>query len=121
MPLPHATSPKLARPLQSLAISFDARWKLSGDDHKIRYGGGAEYFLHIGQVGIPLRAGALRDNSLDATYLSGGAGFAQMRFSIDLAARHAISGPNDTMFIASMRFYGPRLRAPGVDSRAAEE
>ena len=111
----------LARPIPSLALSFDARWKLSGEDHSMRYGGGAEFFLRTGSVGFPLRAGALRDNSLDATYLSAGAGFAHMRFTVDLAARQAISGPKDTMFIASMRFYGPRLRSPGVDTRELEE
>jgi hypothetical protein len=112
----------LVRPIPSLAVSFDARWKLSGDDHSTRYGGGAEWFLRTssGQNGFPLRAGALRDNSLDSTYLSAGAGYATMRFGIDLTARYAITGSTDTLFIASMRFYGPRLRAPSLDAAAEE-
>ncbi len=107
----------LARPRQSLAFSFDARWKLDGDDHSARYGGGAELFLRPGngQTGFPIRLGALRDNGLDTTYLSAGLGYATMKLAIDVAARHAVVGSDDTMFIASMRFYGPRLRAPAID------
>lgn len=101
----------LARPTGELAIGFDARWKLSGDDHSARYGGGAEYFLRSGQAGFPLRLGVLHDNGLDATYLSGGVGYSSMKFGIDLAARRAVTGTDDTTLIASMRFYGPRLRA----------
>jgi hypothetical protein len=26
-----------------------------------------------------------------------------------------VTGPDDTMFIASMRFFGPRLRGPSID------
>jgi hypothetical protein len=107
----------LARPTSSLAFSFDARWKLDGDDHSARYGGGAELFLRPsgGQSGFPIRAGALRDNGLDATYLSAGAGYASMKVAFDVAARVAVTGSEDTMFIASMRFYGPRLRSPAID------
>lgn len=107
----------LARPLQILALSFDARWKIEGDDKSARYGGGAELFLRPsnGQSGFPIRAGALRDNGLDATYLSAGVGYATMKLAVDVAARYAIAGSDDTMFIASMRFYGPRLRAPAID------
>jgi len=107
----------LARPIDTLAFSFDARWKLDGDDHSARYGGGAELFLrpHNGQSGFPIRAGALRDNGLDATYLSAGVGYATLKLAIDVAARVAVTGEDDTMFIASMRFFGPRLRAPASD------
>jgi hypothetical protein len=106
-----------ARPTPALALGFDARWKLSGDDHTARYGGGAEYFLGTsrGQAGIPIRAGVLRDNGLGGTYLSGGLGYSSMKFGIDLAARQAISGVEETTLIASMRFYGPRLRGPSAD------
>ena len=106
----------LARPLPSLAVSFDARWKLDGDDHPARYGGGAELFLRPGngQTGFPIRAGALRDNGLDATYLSAGLGYATMKLAVDVAARFAVSGADATMFIASLRFYGPRLQSPAL-------
>lgn len=101
----------LARPLSALAVSFDARWKLDGDDRSARYGGGAEWFLRnsTGQVGIPLRFGALRDNGLDTTYLSGGVGVSTLKFGLDVAARYAVSGVDATTIIASMRFFGPRL------------
>jgi len=107
----------LARPLPTLAISFDARWKIDGSDHSARYGGGAELFLRTndGQSGFPIRAGALVDNGLDQTYLSAGVGYATMKLAFDVAARYAITGGDDTMFIASMRFFGPRLRAPAID------
>lgn len=103
----------LARPIQMLAISFDARWKLVDGDHSARYGGGAELFLQSssGQQGYPIRLGVLRDNGLGTTYLSGGLGLASMKFSIDLAARRAVAGPSETIFIASMRVYGPRMTA----------
>jgi hypothetical protein len=107
----------VVRPTDMIAVSFDARWKLEGDDHTARYGGGAELFLRPsnGQSGFPIRAGALRDNGLDATYLSAGLGYATMKLAIDVAARMAVTGPDDTMFIASMRFFGPRLRGPSID------
>ena len=107
----------LARPIDILSLSFDARWRIEGDDKSARYGGGAELFLRpsSGQSGFPIRAGALRDNGLDSTYLSAGVGYATMKVAIDVAARYAVTGSDDTMFIASMRFFGPRLRAPALD------
>jgi len=104
-----------AHPTQSLAISFDSRWRTDGTG--ARYGGGAELFLRTnnGQTGFPIRAGALRDNSLGETYVSGGLGIASMKYSLDVGARRAISGGDDTMIIASMRFYGPRLRGPALE------
>ncbi len=107
----------LARPMDVLALSFDARWKLDGDDHSARYGGGAELFLRPsnGQSGFPIRAGALRDNGLDSTYLTAGLGYATMKLAVDVGARYAVTGTDETMFIARMRFFGPRLRAPAID------
>ncbi len=106
----------LARPISSLALSFDSRWRLSGPSGA-RYGGGAELFLRTGngQTGFPIRVGALHDNALGATYISGGLGVAGMKYGIDIGARRAVSGLDETMVIASMRFYGPRERAPTLD------
>jgi hypothetical protein len=111
-----------ARPVAALALSFDARWKLDGADRSARYGGGAELFLSGsgGQTGYPIRIGALRDNGLGsggagATYLSAGVGFASVTWGIDVAGRREIKGGDETMIIASMRFFGPRLPAPGVE------
>ncbi len=111
----------LARPAQMIALSFDARWKLIDGDHSARYGGGAELFLRndSGQMGFPIRAGVLHDSGLGITYLSGGLGIAAMRYGIDVAARHAVDGGDETMFIASMRFYGPRLQ-PGQSADNTE-
>ena len=107
-----------AHPIPILAVNFDTRWRLSGPDNGARYGGGAELFLAKkgGQTGFPLRVGVLHDNDLHATYISGGLGIATMKLAIDVAARRQVSGGNETLFIASMRFYGPRLAAPSLDA-----
>ncbi len=103
----------LARPIPILAISFDSRWKTNGDG--ARYGGGAELFLRSGQMGYPIRVGAVHDNGLGSTYISGGLGIANMKFGVDIAARREIKGGDETLILASMRFFGPRLAAPGVE------
>jgi hypothetical protein len=107
----------LARPIPILSLSYDMRWETNGTQQKARYGGGAELFLRNGggTSAYPLRAGLLHDNNLAATYLSGGVGYAGMKYGIDIAARFAVSGPSDTLVIASMRFFGPRQPAPGVE------
>lgn len=95
-----------------LALSFDARWKLDGDDRSARYGGGGELFLHTngGQNGIPLRAGVVHDDAgAGATYVSAGLGFAAISWGIDVAGRRQVDGGDETLILASMRFYGPRL------------
>ena len=101
-----------------LALSFDARWKLDGDDHSARFGGGGELFLsgNHGQSGYPIRLGALHDNNAPgATYLSAGAGYVSLNWGIDIAGRREVKGGNETLIIASMRFFGPRLPAPAVE------
>jgi hypothetical protein len=107
----------LARPTPSLAFSFDARWRLEGDAQGARYGGGIEWFLmgRGAQTGYPIRIGALHDNSLEATYLSAGLGLANIKYGIDVAARRQIKNGDETMIIASMRFYGPRMAAPALE------
>ncbi|MBA3456689.1 MAG: hypothetical protein H0T42_26605 [Deltaproteobacteria bacterium] len=102
----------LARPIPIFALSFDSRWKTDGAG--ARYGGGAELFLRSASYGFPIRAGAIHDNELAATYVTGGIGIANIKWGIDLAARREVKGGNETMMIASMRFYGPRMPAPGV-------
>lgn len=106
-----------ARPVPSLALSFDARWRIDGPDRSARYGGGAELFLRGdgGQTGYPIRLGALRDNGLGATYLSAGLGFASVHWGIDIGGRREVKGGDETMIVASMRFFGPRLAAPGLE------
>jgi hypothetical protein len=99
-----------------LALSFDARWKLDGNDRSARFGGGGELFLtgNHSQSGYPIRVGALHDNALGATYLSAGAGYASLNWGIDIAGRREVNGGNETLIIASMRLFGPRLPAPAV-------
>lgn len=103
-----------ARPLPALTLGFDMRWKLD-DEGGLRYGGGAEWFLRGGRTGFPIRFGGLRDNALGATYVSGGIGMASMSWGIDIGARRAVKGGDDTMIMASMRFYGPREPAPSIE------
>jgi hypothetical protein len=105
----------LARPMGSLALSFDARWKLDGET-AARYGGGLEYFLRAKQTGIPLRFGALHDNQFDTTYISAGLGMATMKWGIDVGGRRQVKNGDEMMIIASMRFFGPRMAAPGLDA-----
>jgi hypothetical protein len=107
----------LARPLPILALSFDSRWKGDGG---ARYGGGAELFIRGGDMGYPIRAGAVHDSGLGATYVSGGIGIANIKWGIDLAARREVKGGNETLILASMRFYGPRLASQGLQSSAEE-
>lgn len=102
----------LARPIPTLAFSFDSRWKTDGGG--ARYGGGAELFIRGGQMGYPIRIGGVHDNGLDATYVSGGIGIANIKWGIDIAARREIKGGDETLVLASMRFFGPRMAAPGV-------
>ncbi len=99
-----------------LALSFDARWKLDGNDRSARFGGGGELFLtgNHGQSGFPIRVGALHDNALGATYLSAGLGYASINWGIDIAGRREFQGGDETLIIASMRFFGPRLPAPAI-------
>jgi hypothetical protein len=104
-----------ARPIPMLALGFDMKWKLDGDDHGARFGGGSELFLRSGtSLGIPLRIGALHDGDADATYLSGGGGLAGTRWGFDLAARRQVAGGSETMVMASMRFFGPRMAGPQI-------
>jgi hypothetical protein len=100
-----------------LALSFDARWRLDGNDQGARYGGGAELFLRggDGQSGYPIRVGAVHDNGLGATYLSAGLGFTSVRFGIDVAGRREVSGGDETLIVASMRIFGPRFASPGLE------
>ncbi len=103
-----------ARPIPNLALSFDSRWKTHGGG--ARYGGGAELFLRGGDMGYPIRAGAIHDNGLGATYITGGIGIANIKFGVDIAARKQVKGGDETLVLASMRFYGPRLAATGLQS-----
>jgi hypothetical protein len=106
--------------MPNLALGFDARWRLDDEDvsSSIRYGGGAELFLSgsRGQTGYPIRLGALRDNGVGATYVSGGLGMSTLKWSVDLAARREVKGGDETMVLASMRFWGPREASPGLDT-----
>ncbi|MEJ7599290.1 MAG: hypothetical protein WKG01_15395, partial [Kofleriaceae bacterium] len=106
----------LARPIPTITLSFDMRWKLE-DEGGLRYGGGAEWFLSGsgGKTGYPIRVGGLRDNALGSTYVSGGIGMAGMSWGIDVGARRQVKGGDDTMILASMRFFGPREPAPRVE------
>ncbi len=106
-----------ARPLPILAIGFDARWRLEGAQQAARYGGGAELFLRGGggSIGFPIRLGALHDNNLDGiTYLSAGLGVTALKWGIDLTGRRMVKGGDETLVLASLRFWGPRMASPGV-------
>lgn len=107
----------LAQPFSALRLGFDMRWRMDGPQQGARYGGGAELFLKnsTGQTGVPVRVGALHDDGLAATYLSAGLGIATMKLDFDVGARRAISGPDETVILASVRMFGPRLPSPPLE------
>ncbi len=100
----------MVKPLPALTLAFDALWNLDASGKSGRYGGGVEYFLSTGhgQMGYPLRIGAVRDVALAGTYLSGGLGITGLKIGFDLGARKEVSGGNELVVTASLRFYGPR-------------
>jgi hypothetical protein len=102
----------LARPIETLSLSFDSRWKTDGKG--ARYGGGGELFIRAGNNGFPIRLGGLHDSELGSSYVTGGIGLANIKWGIDIAARRGVSGSDETLVLASMRFYGPRLPAPTI-------
>ena len=102
-----------ARPIPMLSLSFDSRWKTDGEG--ARYGGGGELFIRAGSNGIPIRIGGLHDSGLGASYITGGIGIANLKWGLDVGARRGMSGTDETLVLASMRFYGPRMAAPGLE------
>ena len=105
-----------ARPIPSVAMSFDMRWNLDAENPTARYGGGLEWFIRSKQNGFPLRFGAVRDNGLASTYINGGIGMATLKFGIDIGARRQVKNGDETLILASMRFFGPRMSSPTLDS-----
>jgi len=109
-----------ARPLPTVSLSFDMRWKLDGDANNARYGGGFEWFIKARQNGYPIRLGALKDNNVDGTYVSGGIGMSTLKWSLDIGGRRQVKGGDESMVLASMRFFGPRMPAPTLDAGGGE-
>lgn len=105
-----------ARPIPTISMSFDMRWNLDADNATARYGGGLEWFIRSKQNGYPLRFGAIHDNGLESTYISGGLGMATMKFGLDIGARRQVKNGDETLILASMRFFGPRMSSPTLDS-----
>jgi hypothetical protein len=95
------------KPIQMLTLAFDSRWLIYDGDHSARFGGGANLLLSDsgGQYGFPLSAGVLHDDDSKVTYLSGGIGLTTMGYGLDVTARFAVSGPNDTEILASLRLW----------------
>ena len=58
---------------------------------------------------------AEHDNGTRASYLSAGLGVATMSWGLDVAGRRQVKGGDETLIIASMRVFGPRLPAPPVE------
>jgi hypothetical protein len=102
----------MMHPIPQVTASFDAVWTLDNDaDTKTgRYGGGLEYFATAkqGQVGYPIRAGAIHDVGLGGTYLTAGLGFATLKMGVDVGGRFQVAGGDDVAITASLRVFGPR-------------
>jgi hypothetical protein len=103
------------RPAEPFALHFDARWDVESDDDTMkgmRFGGGAQYFFSTGdrpQWGLPLRLGVVRDNGLEATYVTGGVGYHAMRVGIDVGIRHQVSNGEETIIQAGLALFGPGI------------
>lgn len=100
------------RPVGALALGLDGTWDLDTEAEKTgRYGGGAEYFIESAdrQSGYPLRAGAVYDNALDATYVTAGLGFTSIKMGLDVGARKQVDGGDELMIQAGLRVFGPQL------------
>lgn len=108
----------MARPIPSLALGLDAVWNLDSEAGRStgRYGGGAEYFMRTADMrsGYPLRAGAIYDNQLDATYVTAGVGFLSVKMGLDIGARKQVNGGDELMIHASLRLFGPRQAPAGA-------
>lgn len=105
------------RPLPTMTLSFDMRWKLEGEQQSVRYGGGMEYFLRLGGNGVPLRIGGVRDTNTNTNFVSGGLGFSTMKWGLDVGARRELTGSHETLILASMRIWGPRMAAPSLSGQ----
>jgi hypothetical protein len=99
-----------AHPIPALTLAFDGLWNLDATGKSGRYGGGAEYFFSTsqGQMGYPLRIGAVRDVGLAGTFISGGIGVTSLKIGLDLGVRKEVSGGDELVMTASLRFFGPR-------------
>lgn len=99
------------RPLPPLVLAFDAVWNLDTEEDSStgRYGGGIEYFLSLseGQIGVPIRLGAVHDVGLESTYITAGAGIMSAKLALDLGMRKQIGG-DELVFQAGLRVFGPR-------------
>jgi hypothetical protein len=108
----------MVRPSPMLSLGFDALWNLDTAEGEStgRYGGGAEYYFSSAdrQNGYPLRAGAVYDNQLEATYITGGVGFLSGKMGLDVGARKQVDGGDELMIHASLRLFGPRMAAAPV-------
>lgn len=98
------------RPVPQFSATFDALWDLDADGDTGRYGGGLEYFVSTrqGQVGYPLRAGAVHDVA-QGTYLTGGLGIATLKMGLDVGLRKQVKDGDELQVSASLRVFGPRL------------
>jgi len=106
----------MLRPTLPLTMAFDALWNLDTAEGESsgRYGGGAEYFISTSnkQAGYPIRAGAVYDNQLGATYITAGIGFLSTKMGLDVGARKEVDGGDELMIHASLRIFGPRQPMP---------
>ncbi len=102
------------KPVDALSLVFDARWNLDTEIEEMkgpRFGGGAEYFFSSKdrQSGFPIRAGVLRDDGTEVTYMTAGTGYVTTRVGIDLGVRREMSGEKETVIQAGLRLFGPGI------------
>ncbi len=107
------------QPIGSLSLVFDSVFALDDKTDGTRFGGGAEFFLRTGPMtAFPLRAGAVRDVNGEATYVTGGAGYASKSFALDLGVHKQVQNGDDLMVLAAIRIFGPRQTKGSLASKA---
>lgn len=101
------------RPAAALSIGADGVWNLDAPEGAGtgRYGGGIEYFFQTSdrQTGYPLRLGAIYDNEIDSTYVTGGLGLSTLKIGIDIGGRKQVDGGDEFIILGSLRLFGPSL------------
>jgi hypothetical protein len=106
-PLAFATGLSFQPGSKMLMVNVDALWNQDAEGKKGRYSAGAEYsFKTANQSRYPIRVGGIIDRGLDTRYVTGGLGFTSGKIGFDVAVRSEVSGGDELVLQAGLRFFG---------------